>query len=531
MARAFSEIAFTNTVRAVQSKMGSRDSYAGFDTTPDRRDRLGAAEAEFIAARDSFYQATVSETGWPYVQHRGGPRGFLKVLDDKTLGFADFRGNFQFISVGNLQTDDRVSLFLIDYTAQRRLKILGRVRVLSEDDGPEAQAAIAALEVPGYRAHVERGFFITVEAYDWNCPQHITPRFTEAEWIARQVGAGKTAIARDESANTAPELGTGPLRLEVTGIRQLSQRVRAYELRAPDRGELPLVSAGSHIDIPVRLPDGNTGVRSYSIASNPSRRDIYEIAVQRDADGRGGSVAIHEQLQLGTHLRCALPRNSFALHDDARPSVLIAGGIGITPIKAMAQALQTRGAEFVLHNIGREAAEMPYEDRLARCFGARYHAHFSRVDGASRPDIDAIVASAPVGALIYVCGPARLIDAVQAAAERAGIPAVNVRSERFSVDAHSRPGDKSFTVTLARSQKTLTVAAEHSILETLEHAGVVVPSSCRTGTCGTCVTRVLSGQVEHRDTVIDTAGSSTSRSTHMCPCVSRAVGSSLSLDL
>ncbi|MBK6908891.1 MAG: pyridoxamine 5'-phosphate oxidase family protein [Rhodocyclaceae bacterium] len=531
MARAFSEIAFTKTVRALQSIMGSRESYAAFDITPDRRDRLGATEAEFIAERDSFYQATVGETGWPYVQHRGGPKGFLKVLDDKTLGFADFRGNFQFISVGNLQTDDRISLFLMDYTAQRRLKILGRVRVVSEDDGPKAQAAIAALEVPGYRAHVERGFVITVEAYDWNCPQHITPRYTEREWADRQVGAGNTAISPIVPAktplNAPPELGNGPLQLEVTGVRQLSHRVRAYELRAPDRSDLPAVSAGSHIDIPIRLPDGSAGVRSYSIASNPGRRDIYEIAVQREDAGRGGSAAIHAQLQLGSVLRCALPRNSFALHDDARPALLIAGGIGITPIKAMAQALQARGSGFALHYIGREAADMPYQDRLARCFGDRYHAHFTRVEGSPKPDLEALIAGAAPDTMVYVCGPIRLIDAVQAAAESAGIPAANVRSERFSAASHSHSGDKPFTVTLTRSQKTLTVAAEHSILETLAHAGVTLPSSCRTGTCGTCVTRVVSGQIDHRDTVID----DTQRLTHMCPCVSRAIGSSLSLDL
>ncbi len=529
MARAFSEIAFTKTVRAMQSKMGSRDSYAAFDTTPDRRDRLGAAEAEFIAERDSFYQATVGETGWPYVQHRGGPKGFLKVLDEKTLGFADFRGNFQFISVGNLQTDDRISLFLMDYTAQRRLKILGRVRVVSEDDDPAALATIAALEVPGYRAHVERGFFITVEAYDWNCPQHITPRYTEQEWEAQKVGAGETptrpAIPAKVSSEAAVELGNGPLTLEVTGIRQLSRRVRAYELRMPDRSDLPAVSAGSHIDVPVRMPDGSVGVRSYSIASNPNRRDIYEIAVQREDEGRGGSVGAHTHMQLGMRLRCAMPRNSFALHDDSRPAVLIAGGIGITPIKAMAQALHARGATFELHNIGREAAEMPYEDRLARCFGDRYHAHFSRTGGATRPDLVAILAAAPANAVVYVCGPGRLIDAVQAAAIRAGISGENVRSERFSSSA--RAGDTPITVTLTRSAKTLQVAADRTILDVIEEAGVTLPSSCRSGTCGTCITRVVSGQIDHRDSVIE----ETQRNTHMCPCVSRAIGSSLSLDL
>jgi uncharacterized protein len=198
MIRAYSDIAFTPTVRAMQSRMGSRSGYEGLDHADDRRDRLTQREAEFIAARDGFYQASVSETGWPYVQFRGGPVGFLKMLDDKTLGYADFRGNVQYISVGNLQGNDRVSIILMDYANQRRLKILGRVRFVSESEDP---ALMARLKLPDYRARVERVVLITVEAYDWNCPQHITPRFTEAESRERvaplhaEIAALKHALA------------------------------------------------------------------------------------------------------------------------------------------------------------------------------------------------------------------------------------------------------------------------------------------------------------------------------------------------
>lgn len=178
MSRAYSDIAFTPTVRAMQRRMGSRASYARLDQSEDRRDALTEREAEFVHGRDGFYQATVSETGWPYVQFRGGPAGFLKVLDAKTLAYADFRGNLQYISVGNLEGNDRVSLLLMDYANQRRLKILGRVRLVNEAEDP---ALLVRLKLPKYRAEVERAFVITVEAYDWNCPQHITPRFTEAE--------------------------------------------------------------------------------------------------------------------------------------------------------------------------------------------------------------------------------------------------------------------------------------------------------------------------------------------------------------
>jgi len=174
----FAEIAFTPAVKKVQEELGSRSSYARMEGVPDAvNHRLTDAEAGFIAARNSLYMATVSETGWPYIQHRGGPTGFVRVLDESTIGFADFRGNRQYVSVGNLLTDGRVSLFFMDYPNKTRLKMFGRARII----GPDDQAVLSRLEMPHYRARIERGFVITVEGFDWNCPQHITERYTLEE--------------------------------------------------------------------------------------------------------------------------------------------------------------------------------------------------------------------------------------------------------------------------------------------------------------------------------------------------------------
>ncbi len=178
MAMAFSEITFTPSVKAAQNLYGSREKNRRFETAEEARNVLTTEEAEFIAERDSFYQATVSETGWPYVQHRGGPKGFLKVLDGHTLGFADFRGNVQYLSVGNLNANNKIALILMDYANRRRLKVWGKVRIVHENESPEL---LSQLEVPSYRGRVERGILIRVEAYDWNCPQHITPRYSNPE--------------------------------------------------------------------------------------------------------------------------------------------------------------------------------------------------------------------------------------------------------------------------------------------------------------------------------------------------------------
>ena len=195
MGHQFSKIAFTPTIRALQEADGSRASYARNELGEPHHDRLGEREAAFIAMRDSFYMATVTETDWPYIQHRGGPAGFLRVLDEKTIAFADFRGNRQFVSVGNLAKNDRVALFLMDYAHQARLKILGHARVIELKDDP---ALATKLALPGYRAKPERAFLITVDAFDWNCPQHITQRFTLAD-VEDAVGAMKARIAELES--------------------------------------------------------------------------------------------------------------------------------------------------------------------------------------------------------------------------------------------------------------------------------------------------------------------------------------------
>jgi len=177
MAHKFAEIAFTRTVKQVQEEMGSRSGYSSIETGPDRNHLLRERERSFIEARDSFYIASVSETGWPYIQHRGGPVGLLKVMGQSTIGFADYSGNRQYVTTGNVLNNDRVALFLMDYPNRRRLKLLGRMALV----GSGQPLILDDLQDDHYGANVEKGMLIHVEAFDWNCPQHITPRYTQAE--------------------------------------------------------------------------------------------------------------------------------------------------------------------------------------------------------------------------------------------------------------------------------------------------------------------------------------------------------------
>ena len=176
--KTFAEVAFTPAVQGLQEVHGSRDAYARMEAASPP-EGLGVREAEFLSRADSFYMASVSETGWPYVQHRGGPRGFLKVISPTRIAFADFRGNRQYVSAGNASRNDRVAVIVMDYARQQRLKLLGHLRF--EEVGAADPGLVAAVALPAYKARVERIAVIDVEAFDWNCPQHITPRYTLEE--------------------------------------------------------------------------------------------------------------------------------------------------------------------------------------------------------------------------------------------------------------------------------------------------------------------------------------------------------------
>ena len=198
MTRSYLDIATTPSVAAAQTRLGSRELNA---EAAERRvfTRFGDDEAAFIAARDSFYLATVSETGWPYIQHRGGPPGFLRVLDEKTLGVADFGGNRQYLTLGNLAASDKASLFLMDYLHQGRMKLFVRARAVDLTQNPDLAARLAT---PGYRARIERGLIFELEALDWNCRQHIVKRLTLPE-VASVTAAMQERIAALEAENAA----------------------------------------------------------------------------------------------------------------------------------------------------------------------------------------------------------------------------------------------------------------------------------------------------------------------------------------
>lgn len=304
--------------------------------------------------------------------------------------------------------------------------------------------------------------------------------------------------------------------------RMVAQDICSFEFVDPRGRKLPPWTAGAHID--VHIADGL--VRQYSLCGDRQDRRRYKIAVHRCRPSRGGSLAMHEALQPGQRVKLGMPRNHFPLAEGATHSVLLAGGIGITPILAMAEALAASGASFELHYCVRTRAHAAFAGRFAAPrFEGKVHFYFS--EEGSQADLEQLLAAAAPGAHLYVCGPAGFTEAAIAAAQRQAWPPEAVHTERFSATAAGQPGDAPFDLVIASSGQVVHVPAGQTALDALHAANIAVPDSCRQGICSTCVTGVLEGEAEHRDHCLDAQ----QRAACFTPCCSRARSARLVLDL
>jgi vanillate O-demethylase ferredoxin subunit len=318
----------------------------------------------------------------------------------------------------------------------------------------------------------------------------------------------------------------GRLSLKVAAKTVEAQGICSFDLVAADGGRLPPFSAGSHIDIYLR--DGSS--RQYSLCNAPHETHRYQICVQREPDSRGGSRTLHDEVKVGHRVEVGLPKPRFPLAPGARRSLLIAGGIGITPLISMAEQLSRTDAPFELHYCTRSRERTAFLDRLATSpYAASVSFHFS--DGAPEQlaDFTRLLANPDAGTHLYVCGPPGFLDLVCEIARDAGWPATHVHREYFSAGPAGNRADSAFDIKLASTGKVLHVAPGKSALEVLSTAGIEVARSCEKGVCGTCVTRVLEGVPEHRDLYLNEQ--ERSRNDQFTPCCSRACGPLLVLDL
>ncbi len=310
------------------------------------------------------------------------------------------------------------------------------------------------------------------------------------------------------------------LSVRVQAMRFEAQGIVSVELRQLDSVDLPTFEAGAHIDL--HLPNGI--VRSYSLSNSPTEHHRYVIGVLNDCKSRGGSRYVHEQLRVGSTMMISVPRNNFALDESATHSVLIAGGIGITPISCMFNRLRMCEKSVELFYCARSRKEAAFADDLLQQPGT--HSHFDDEHGAP-PDLRAYLASQPKNAHFYCCGPTSMLNAFERICEDIGL--CNVHVERFAAEKVEAAQTGSYVAELARSNKNITVPTGKSLLDALLDAGVAIDHSCREGICGACETRVLEGEPEHRDAVLSKSERAAGKT--MMVCVSGCKGQRLVLDV
>ena len=328
-------------------------------------------------------------------------------------------------------------------------------------------------------------------------------------------------LNRAPSPSTEASAADDSIEMRLTAIIYGGEGTNLFEFRTLDGSEVPPFTAGAHVD--VNLPNGT--IRQYSIASPQTDRTRYLLGVKLEENGRGGSRFLHEQVRAGHVLKIGLPRNHFPLNEQAATSVLIAGGIGVTPMLCMTDRLRSLGQTFRLHYAVRtrgEAllAQIDEDDE-------RVHLHVDADQDGRLLDIAAIVAAAPADAELYCCGPAPMLDAFEQAC--AGRPSAHVHIERFSAADNVAAAEGGYTVELAKSKRTITVQAGQTLLQALQAAGLTIKVSCEQGICGTCETRVLSGTPDHRDMIL--ADEEKASNETMMVCCSGSRSPTLVLDL
>lgn len=316
------------------------------------------------------------------------------------------------------------------------------------------------------------------------------------------------------------------IKVRVVEKKTVADDICAFELARADGAPLPAFTAGAHID--VHITDGL--IRQYSLCNPPGEQHRYVIAVLRDPKSRGGAVAMHDRVHQGDTIRISEPRNLFVLDETATRTLLFAGGIGITPILAMAERLSALGRDFELHYCARSENRMAFADQVRAAFRGRAFCHLDDGGADQKLNTSAVLGPPQRGTHLYVCGPGPFIDHILGTAIGLGWRDANLHREYFAAEPVANPdGDGAFEIEIASSGVVFTVGAEQRAIDVLADNGIEIPMSCEQGICGTCITRVIAGEPDHRDMFMTNAEHAAND--RFTPCCSRAKSARLVLDL
>ncbi|MEH6346887.1 MAG: pyridoxamine 5'-phosphate oxidase family protein [Bermanella sp.] len=512
--------AYPNCPKFIQRRNLKIEQQAYSEVLPEpiTGNQLTPAHIDIIKNSDSFFVSSASlikdkNEHNVDASHRGGFPGFIKVLDNNRLLIPDYQGNSMFNTLGNIHVYPRAGIIIVDYENSRVLQLSGDAKILwdQEDDTNHSSGTKRFWELSVEKwqiTKIPKGVEWNFQDYSPHNPREVKAKESESD------SEIKSAIGAN-----------GNMALRISKVMKKSTRINQYQLRVQDGQYLPSFEAGAHLPIEVTLGNGEKVLRHYSILSSSQEKRFYEIAIQSEEQGRGGSKALHQQLALNSVINVLPPKSEFSLTTNNKHVVLITGGIGITPILSMLRELVDNNASFEIHYTAKNEAGLVFKKEVETLAGTSAHFYTSQGEQVKRLDLPKLIKGTDASSHVYMCGPLRMISQVRELAGERGLPDSHVHFESFGVA--SQPNDKAIKISLMKSNTVITVDPSQTILDALIEKNISVPFDCKRGECGMCATTVLAGEAEHRDVYLN----KTEQIQQMCVCVSRAKGANLTLDL
>ena len=463
---------------------------------------LKEAQKKFISNADTFFVASANTNFNVDASHRGGQPGFIQILNDKLLRIPDYSGNSMFNTLGNFQNYPHAGLIFIDFKNKRLLQLSGTPEIIWQLDDPDR-------ETGGTQRYWQ------FEINTWQ-ESHIP---FDIDWELLDTSPFNP-IPSKQKKNIEHSLS-----LKVEKIVQETPLVKSFVLRSENMETLPAFQPGAHLKIKVKTPGNKESERHYSLLSSPDDKSHYEIGVQLDSNSSGGSLYLHNELSEGDILISETPNNNFPMIKQAKHTIMIAGGIGITPFLSMIHRLVSLNQSYEIHYTARNQSELAFSDRIQKIAGDKLSLYTSGNKTGTRLDLPQLLSSPSEGTHVYVCGPRRMISSVRDTAAENSWLSSQIHYESFG--ARLTNDERPIRIHLTKSDKIITVPTDRTILDTLLDEGLDIPHECKRGECSLCATRVLDGEPEHRDLCLNKE----ERSTSMCVCVSRAKGNELKLEL
>ncbi len=464
-------------------------------------DSIFVGSASLIETTDAVNNSNQITQHGGDASHRGGFPGFIDIKG-QYLRIPDYKGNSMFNTLGNIEVYSFVGIAVIDFNRRTMLQLSGKARILWDQDDPKDKSS-----------GTKRFWEMFVESWQE------TPMPETINWHFHDYSP------HNPREKKLQETSLDSLILNVENVTVKSHHIKQFRLTAQDGNLLPACEPGAHLPLQLTLPTGDKIERCYSILSSSNENRFYEIAVRREPDGRGGSNFIHDHLRAGTLINAKLPRNEFPLFPLGQHTVLVAGGIGITPILSMVNELVHKKSSFEIHYSARTKQTMGFLDQVKDLAGDRARLYFSKEPGQKKLDLKVIMNSVNPNTHLFICGPVGMIEAARNLADELNWDPARIHFESFGASPSTK--DRSIKVKLVKSGGTVKVKPTQSILDALIEANISVPYDCKRGECGMCATNVIKGEVEHRDVFLNKQ----ERTQQMCICVSRAKGEALTLDI